>query len=82
MEIADESARIALESWYDAPSSEAKVLEVTHLFQSLGIRELAEQEMKSLLAKAFEALEEIENADPEAKSDLKSFAQYLVSREE
>lgn len=82
MEIADESARIALESWYDAPSSEAKVLEVTHLFQSMGIRELAEQEMKSLLGKAFEALEEIENTDLEAKSQLKSFAQYLISRQE
>ena len=82
MEVANESERIALESWYSAPSSDAKVLEVTHLFQSLGIREMAEREMQALLDKAFAALEEVESANPEAKQQLKAFAQYLVSREE
>lgn len=82
MDIADESTRIALESWYNAPSSDAKVLEVTHLFQSMGIRERAEDEMKALLNKAFAALEQVENANPAAKAHLKSFAQYLISREE
>jgi geranylgeranyl diphosphate synthase, type II len=82
MEIADQTTRMALNSWYAAPDSEAKVLEVTHLFRSLGIRELAEKEMESLLQQAFEALDRIEGADKQAKAKLKAFAQYLIAREE
>jgi geranylgeranyl diphosphate synthase type II len=82
MEIADQTTRMALNSWYAAPDSEAKVLEVTHLFRSLGIRELAEKEMESLLQQAFEALDSIEGADKQAKAKLKAFAQYLIAREE
>jgi geranylgeranyl pyrophosphate synthase len=52
------------------------------LFRSLGIRELAEKEMESLLQQAFEALDSIEGADKQAKAKLKAFAQYLIAREE
>lgn len=82
MEIADQTTRMALNSWYAAPESEAKVLEVTHLFKSLGIRELAENEMQALLQRAFEALDSIEGANEEAKAKLKAFAEYLIAREE
>lgn len=82
MEIADQTTRMALNSWYAAPESEAKVLEVTHLFKSLGIRELAESEMQALLRRAFEALDDIEGANAEAKAKLKAFAEYLIAREE
>jgi geranylgeranyl diphosphate synthase type II len=82
MEIADQTTRMALKSWYAAPESEAKVLEVTHLFKTLGIRELAEKEMEALLQQAYAALDGIENANPQAKAKLKSFAEYLIAREE
>ncbi|MFN3528927.1 MAG: polyprenyl synthetase family protein [Bacteroidia bacterium] len=82
MEVADENGRIAIESWYQAPASEAKVLEVTHLYASLGVRQMAEQEMQSLLDKAFHAIEGIEQANDAAVEQLKTFAHYLISREE
>ncbi len=82
MEIADQTTRMALNSWYAAPDSEAKILEVTHLFRSLGIRELAEGEMQALLQRAFAALDGIENANEQAKAKLKAFAEYLIAREE
>lgn len=82
MEIADQPTRLALNSWYAAPDSEAKVLEVTHLFRSLGIRELAENEMQALVQRAFNALDAIEDANEAAKAKLKAFANYLIAREE
>jgi geranylgeranyl diphosphate synthase, type II len=82
MEIADQTMRVALNSWYAAPDSEAKVLEVTHLFRNLGIREMAEEEMQALLQRAFAALDGIESANEQAKAKLKAFAEYLIAREE
>jgi geranylgeranyl pyrophosphate synthase len=80
--VADDAGKLAMQSLYASPNSEAKVQEVTHFFRQWGVRELAEAEMKLLLEQAFEQLNALTGVDENARQVLRAFAAYLISREE
>jgi len=81
MEVADVATREALLQWYSAPAGDLKVREVRHLFDQLGVHQLALDHMNALLEEARVSLMTTPGANQDSLQRLWAFAQTLVSRE-
>lgn len=82
MEMASGKEKSDLDRWLTAKKfdSEEKVMEVTKLYNQLGIKELAETKMNEYFEMGFNALKKLE-APLQRRSLLKSFAEGLIGRE-
>ncbi|WP_411162300.1 polyprenyl synthetase family protein [Mucilaginibacter sp. L3T2-6] len=82
LELADSSQSAELNSWLNAKrfNSTEKVQAVTAIYDSLSIRQLAEEAMQTYADKAFEALDAI-NLPENHKQYLRNFADGLLVRE-
>ncbi|HEU4717547.1 MAG TPA: polyprenyl synthetase family protein [Bacteroidia bacterium] len=82
MELANRYQREELQHWMLVPVSEAaaKVEAVKNIYNTLGVRELAEKEMQNQYAHATAALEKV-NAPGENKMMLKAFSDALMVRQ-
>lgn len=83
LEGAEGDAKKELEEWIkkDIFKSEDKIAAVKQIYNKLKIKELTEKKIQEYFDHAFSALEQIAVAQ-EKKATLKSFAQYLINREE
>ncbi len=78
----NEETEILKQAYFlNAYNQQEKVSKVTDLFESLGVRILANYAMNNYLNIGFDALNQL-NISENKKQDLKEFAQYLVQREE
>ena len=82
LELADESQRNELTYWMDVKEFDnaEKVLAVTGIYNSLDVRQYAEQAMQENTGEAFQALDAISLQD-EQKQYLRKFADGLLVRE-
>lgn len=82
LELAEGLDAEELNFWLDSsnPIEEAKVNAVTNIYNRVGVRQLAEQEMTRFAKKALSDLDEINTAD-ERKVILRGFADKLLIRE-
>ena len=82
LELAENLDEEELDYWLSAenPEPEAKVQAITAIYNRLGVRQLAEEQMSSFAEKALASLEKI-SADPEKKQALRNFAEELLVRE-
>lgn len=80
-ELANRYQKEELQHWLLLPASQAKekVEGVTALYDQLGVRKAAEEEMEKQYANGIAALETVK-ADPERKAVLKQFADELMVR--
>jgi len=81
-ELAENIDEEELNYWISAenPEPATKVKAVTEIYNRLGIRQLAEEEMNEFAEKALSALERID-ADGDKKNALRVFAEELLVRE-
>jgi len=70
----------SLENWLLSNEVDLKVSAVTALYDKLGVRTMAEQQMISYADKALNALQQID-APQDRKQELEAFAQTLLVRE-
>lgn len=82
LEIAEGLDEEELTYWLNLENAdpETKINAVTAVYNRLGIRSLAEEEMNDYAEKALQSLEKIQ-AGPEKKQQLRSFAEQLLVRE-
>jgi len=82
LELAENLEEEELNYWLNAenPDPEAKVNAVTDIYNRLGVRQLAEEQMNDFAEKALSALDKV-NASNEKKQILKTFAEELLVRE-
>ncbi|WP_207426386.1 polyprenyl synthetase family protein [Pedobacter sp. SYSU D00535] len=82
LELAENLEEEELHYWINAenPDPQAKVAAVTDLYNRLGVRQLAEEQMNSFAEKALSALEKI-SASSDKKQALRKFAEELLVRE-
>ncbi|MFA6946829.1 MAG: polyprenyl synthetase family protein [Pedobacter sp.] len=82
-ELARGENAASLARWLNKPVSEpiAKVNAITSIYDSLGVRKLAETEMENYVRKALQALDKI-TVESSRKELLKSFASQLLIREQ
>ncbi|NRF37923.1 polyprenyl synthetase family protein [Pedobacter foliorum] len=79
-ELVSKEDHIILTDQFTNKNMEDKIKNITDLYHSYKIRELATQEMKSYLDKAFTALSKI-TAQESRKSEIITLAEELMSRE-
>jgi len=80
MEVADDTSREAIRQWYLAPPGPMRIREVKHLFDHLGVHQLATDHMNALLLEARDSLLKTPGANPASIDRLWNFAQTLVKR--
>ncbi len=82
LELAEDLDKEELTYWLTEETTDpvSKVNSVTDIYNRLGVRQLAEQQMNSFAEKALSALEKIE-ANAEKKKSLRAFAEQLLIRE-
>jgi geranylgeranyl diphosphate synthase type II len=80
MEVADDTSREAIMKWYSSPPGPLRIREVKHLFDHLGVHQLATDHMNALLMEAKETLFNTPDAKPASIDRLWNFAQTLVKR--
>jgi geranylgeranyl diphosphate synthase type II len=82
LELASDDQRVTLEAYYSAGSEieeTRKITEVTSMFKSLLVKEYASQVMEAYKDLAISHIVQM-SIPEENKSDLKSFAEYLIQR--
>jgi geranylgeranyl diphosphate synthase type II len=82
LELVKEDSAAKLSKWLSltAFANAEKVAAVTEIYNSINVRQYAEDEMQAYAEKAFEALEKI-NLPEESKQYLRNFADGLLVRE-
>ncbi len=78
---ADETQKAELDRWIQTPkgSDEDKITAVTHIYNILGIGELALQKIEELFAESLKSLDQVQVAE-EKKTELRVFANKLLGR--
>ena len=78
---ADETQKAELDRWIQTPngSDEEKITAVTHIYNILGIGELALQKIEELFAESLKSLDQVQVAE-EKKTELRVFANKLLGR--
>ena len=78
---ADETQKAELYRWIQTPngSDEDKITAVTHIYNILGIGELALQKIEELFAESLKSLDQVQVAE-EKKTELRVFANKLLGR--
>ena len=81
MQLANEEQKNELKRWISEKDCNAdeKITAVTHIYNIIGIKELALQKIKELFAIALQSLEKVKVAD-EKKVELRNFANKLLGR--
>jgi geranylgeranyl diphosphate synthase type II len=82
LELADNTQTVELNKWIDAKDfdSQLKVEAITGIYNTVQVKQYAENAMHEYADKAFEALEKI-NLPEENKQYLRDFADSLMVRE-
>jgi geranylgeranyl diphosphate synthase type II len=78
---ADETQKAELDRWIQTSngSDEDKIAAVTHIYNILGIGELALQKIEELFAESLKSLDQVQVAE-EKKTELRVFANKLLGR--
>ena len=82
MQLANDEQRAELEHWISTNEHDAdeKIAAVTHIYNIIGIKKLAQQKIKELFDIAHQSLNKVKVAD-EKKAELRTFANKLLDRQ-
>lgn len=81
LQLANDEQKAELERWLATSDNDAdeKIAAVTHIYNILGIKQLAEQKIKELFDISLKSLDKVK-VDEEKKAELRSFANKLLDR--
>lgn len=81
LQLANDEQKTELERWLATSDNDAdeKIAAVTHIYNILGIKQLAEQKIKELFDISLKSLDKVK-VDEEKKAELRSFANKLLDR--